>query len=92
MLKVKRIVAIDQYSLICEFDTGIQRKLNVLPLIEKHLHMEGVASLKNKVLFDTVAVGELGEIYWENIVKTAGGIWNYDISPEYVFYNGSEVS
>ncbi|OYQ48677.1 DUF2442 domain-containing protein [Flavobacterium aurantiibacter] len=92
MLKVTRIVEINQYTLTCEFDSGAVKKLDILPLIENQKHLNGVASLKNKTLFDQVAVGPMGEVFWPNIVNSkSGDVWNYDISPEYVFFHGSDI-
>jgi hypothetical protein len=92
MYKIKHVKAILPHSIVCEFDTGTKKILNIQPLLENHAHLEGINLLKNNAIFEKVAVGQMGEVYWENIITTQNKqIWNYDISPEYVFYNGITI-
>lgn len=89
MFKVKKIVAVAPYSIVCELNNGIFKKLEILPLIEKHSNFKGINQLKDKAIFESVAIGEMGEIFWKNIITTANNEkWNYDISPEFIFHNG----
>lgn len=91
MIRITNITVIPPYQLNCKFNSGAIKKLNVLPIIEHHKHLTGVESLLNEEIFKNVRIGEFGEIYWENIVKTEydGQIlcWNYDISPEFAYQN-----
>ncbi|WP_310559480.1 hypothetical protein [Flavobacterium sp.] len=92
MFKVKKIVAVRPYSIVCEMNTGILKKLEILPLIEQHSNFKGIEQLKDKATFESVAIGEMGEIFWENIITFSDNEkWNYDISPEFIFYNGITV-
>jgi hypothetical protein len=92
MFKVKKIVAVSPYSIVCEMNTGILKKLEILPLIEQHSDFKGIEQLKDKTIFESAAIGEMGEIFWENIISTSSNEkWNYDISPEFIFYNGITV-
>ena len=89
MFKVKKIVEVKPYSIICELNNGVLKKLEILPLIEKHSNFNGIDQLKDKTTFESVAIGEMGEIFWENIITTSDNEkWNYDISPEFIFHNG----
>jgi hypothetical protein len=89
MFKVKKIVEVSPYSIVCELNNGITKKIDILPLIEKHSNFDGIDQLKNKVIFESVAIGEMGEIFWANIITTKNNEkWNYDISPEFIFHNG----
>lgn len=36
MVKVKKIVSVSPYSIVCELNDGILKKLEILPLIERH--------------------------------------------------------
>jgi hypothetical protein len=93
MFKVKKIIAVTPYSIVCELNNGIKKKLDILPLIEKHSNFKGIDQLKNKATFESVAIGEMGEIFWKNIITTANNEkWNYDISPEFIFHNGITLS
>jgi len=92
MFKVKKIIAVAPYSIECELNNGILKKLDILPLIEKHANFQGIDQLKNKAIFESVAIGDMGEIFWKNIITTSNNeIWNYDISPEFIFHNGITI-
>ncbi len=93
MIRITNITVTPHYQLICKFNSGAIKKLDVLPIIEKHRYLTGVESLLNEEIFKNVRIGEFGEIYWEDIVKTEheGQIlcWNYDISPEFAYQNAT---
>lgn len=92
MFKVKKIIEIVPYSIVCELNNGIKKKLDILPLMEKHSNFQGIDQLKNKATFESVAIGDMGEIFWKNIITTSNNEkWNYDISPEFIFHNGITI-
>jgi len=92
MYKINKIISVIPYSIVCEFNTGIKKKIEILPLLERHSHLNGIEKLKDKTTFEKVGIGEMGEIFWKNIIITnSNKKWNYDISPEYIFYNGKTV-
>ena len=89
MFKVKKIVEVTPYSIVCELNNGVLKKLEILPMIEKHSNFKGIDQLKDKATFESVAIGEMGEIFWKNIITTSNNEkWNYDISLEFIFHNG----
>ena len=93
MLRVVEIIEKSPYSLVCKLNNGIVKKLDILPIIENHKHLNGVQNLLNESVFNTVRIGEFGEIVWDKIVKTNQDsidlYWDYDISPEFAFQNSS---
>lgn len=94
MLKIEKIVAIKPYKIICLFNNGIEKTIDILPLLENHKHLLGIEKLKNETVFNAAQIGKFGEIYWKNIIQNnkSNELWDYDISPEFVFYqNQSEV-
>lgn len=92
MYKVSEVFELKPYTIVCLFTNGIKKELEVLPLIESHAHLQGIEQLKNKDVFKKVAVGEMGEVFWENIIMSkTNERWNYDISPEYIFHNGITI-
>jgi hypothetical protein len=92
MFKVNKIIEVTPYSIVCELNNGILKKLDILPLIEKHANFQGIDQLKNKATFESVAIGDMGEIFWKNIITTSNNEkWNYDISPEFIFHNGITI-
>ena len=91
MLRVTQISVIPNYNLICKFNSGEIKKLDVLPLIKRHWHLTGVECLLNEDIFKNARIGQFGEILWKKIVKTAYNnevlYWDYDISPEFAYQN-----
>jgi hypothetical protein len=89
MYKVQKIIEINQYAIVCQLNTGIKKKIEILPLIENHAHLNGINQLKEKAIFEKVAIGTMGELYWENLILSKSNEkWNYDISPEYIYNFG----
>ena len=69
MIRITEIIGNTSYSLVCKFNNGVIKKLDILPIIENHKHIDGVQTLLNESVFNTVRVGEFGEIVWDKIVK-----------------------
>lgn len=88
MIKVTKIISIEPYTVICTLSNGGQYTLDVSPLIRNHSQLNGVKKLLSNDVFRTARIGDMGEITWDNIVETDNITWNYDISPEYIYYNG----
>ena len=87
MLKIEKILDIKPYTIVCKFNNGIEKKINVTPLIQLHSHLEGIEKLKDELIFNSAKIGIFGELYWENIITGDDNtLWNYDISPEFIFY------
>jgi hypothetical protein len=91
MIKVTKIVEIAPYYIVCDMSNGVKKRLEILPLIEKQKNFEGIELLKEKKIFESAGIGVMGEIYWKDLIKIKNGHWNYDISPEFIFYNGITV-
>jgi len=95
MIRVIEIIGKTSFTLVCKFNNGLVKKLDILPIIENHKHLNGVQNLLNESVFNTVRIGEFGEIVWDKIVKSSQNgediYWDYDISPEYAFENSVAV-
>jgi hypothetical protein len=95
MLKISHIKLPGDYTIVCTFNNGITKAINVLPLLEKHKHLPGIEKLKEKNVFLKARIGIFGEIVWDKIIQPANAkeneSWDYDISPEFVFYNGANT-
>jgi hypothetical protein len=94
MLKISSIKILDYYKILCVFNTGEIRILDIQQSLDKTNNL--VQKLTNHEVFNTAKIGQFGEIYWEEIgeiQKLDGTIskCNYDISPEFVLYNSSKV-
>jgi hypothetical protein len=91
-MRVTEILNIEPYYIICTINHSIKKKIEILPLIEKHAHFKGIENLKNKKIFTAAKIGEMGEIYWKNLITLSDNQqWNYDISPEFILFNGENV-
>jgi hypothetical protein len=95
MLKISHIKLPGDYTILCTFNNGITKAINVLPLLEKHKHLPGIEKLKEKNIFSKARIGIFGEIVWDKIIQSVNAkeieFWDYDISPEFVFYNGANT-
>lgn len=95
MIRVTEIIDKTSFSLVCKFNNGTIKRLDILPIIENHKQLEGVQNLLNESVFNTVRIGEFGEIVWDKIVKTSHKgeeiYWDYDISPEFAYQNSIPI-
>jgi len=92
MLKVVSIDHIEPFEITCSLNNGSKRKIAVKPLIQNQLHLSGITLLLEGRNFMDAEIGELGEIRWRNIIlSSSGDIWDYDISPEFIFHQGIQV-
>ena len=95
MIKVTSIERAEPYFLVCRFNNKAIKKLDVLPLIENHKNLQGIEQLLESQIFKKVRIGEMGQIVWDNIIKTNYNgeqmIWDYDISPEFAFENAEPL-
>jgi len=91
MIKVTKIIEISPYYIVCNMSNGVKKRIEILPLIENHKELKGIELLKEKKIFESAGIGEMGEIFWKDLILIKNKHWNYDISPEYIFYNGSTV-
>lgn len=93
MIKIDKIIHIEPYIITCAFNNGMVKKLDVKPLLEQHLHLDGVSKLLQQKNFEKARVGAMGEILWDDIVnihyKEEEQLWAYDISPEFAFQHST---
>ena len=63
MFKVKKIVEVKPYSIICELYNGVLKKLEILPLLETQVNCNGIDQLQDKATFENVTNGEIRELF-----------------------------
>ena len=90
MIKAQEIVAIESFSIICRFNNGEIKRLEVDKVLP--INDERVSKILHKEVFDSVKVGAFGQLFWENIAEIKDEMGNvivceYDLSPEFVYYN-----
>ncbi len=76
MLKVTNVEYLGDYVLLCSFNNGHQKKVDLTPLLQYPAFEE----LKDKSQF--IQFGLDGTIFWAN---------GADIAPEYLFENGVDA-
>lgn len=76
MLKVTNVEYLGDYILLCSFNNGQQKKVDLTPLLQYPAFEE----LKDKDQF--IQFGLDGTIFWAN---------GADIAPEYLFDNGIDA-
>jgi hypothetical protein len=94
MLKVVSVECKSPMMLKCTFTTGAVKWLDVAPILRDHTHLKGIETLWDEKVFNQARVGEMGEVLWPSIIKTDAldhgpVVWDYDISPEFIFAEGS---
>ncbi len=94
MLKIQSIKILDSHKILCVFNTGEMRVLDITNALDSTNKL--VKKLSDQNVFKNAKLGQFGEIYWEEIGEIReldGSITScvYDISPEFVFYNSTKV-
>jgi hypothetical protein len=90
MIKPIKIVDVAPYYIVCLFNNGELRKFTVEPIFFSKVSKRINDRIFNKSIFNTVKIGALGQLYWENVatMKDEKGLpfsCEYDISPEFVY-------
>jgi hypothetical protein len=93
MIHIDRIIDVAPYYVDCLFNTGELKRIEVLPLLLNHQHLNGIDQLKDYSVFEKVVIGEMGELKWGKIILSStddsGKRLDYDISPEYAYEIGN---
>ncbi len=89
-MRVISLEILEGWKLNCMFDNGEERALAARPLIERHLHIEGVSSLLEPETFGKAAVGSLGQVFWPDAATMADSNGTrikceYDMSPQFIW-------
>jgi hypothetical protein len=51
MLQVAKTVTVKPFEVRCLFNNGIEKTIEILPLIENHKHLKGIENLKKEKYF-----------------------------------------
>lgn len=91
MLRITAIELKQPYHLVCTFNNGKRRNIDVEPILKKQAHIRGVTDLLDVKRFNEVEIGLAGEVCWRGVVQSGENRWDYDLSPEFVFAEGVPV-
>ncbi len=92
MYKITNIDFLDSYKLLCSFNTGERKVLDLTMALD--ISNKYVKKLINMETFKKAKIGSFGEIYWDGIGEIKdydGSIIScaYDISPEFAYFNST---
>ena len=68
--------------------TTKSKKIDIEQLIKEHSKLNGIIKLKDINYLKSAKIGNFGEIYWSDTIKIKNTLWNYDISPEFIYHHG----
>jgi len=95
MKKIVDIELLDSFKMICVFENGERKILDLTKTLDKsHRYAEKVFS---EEIFRKTKIGSMGQIYWEGIAEIVNLDGHsvpceYDMSPEFVYLNSSKIS
>jgi hypothetical protein len=96
MIKPLKIIEVAPFYIVCLFNNGELRKLIVEPMLFVKINKTSADALFDKNIFNSVKIGEMGQLYWENIATMKDEKGNlipceYDLSPEFVYHHSKVV-
>ncbi len=97
MIKVTKILENKPYKLLCTFNNGETKELDMEPIFAKEPSKETIDKLRQPKVFQTATIGSLGQIYWPNAANMLDEngkptLCEYDISPEFAYHFSVKVS
>ena len=92
MIKPIKIVDVAPYYIVCLFNNGELRKFSLEPIFFSKVDKSIIDSIFSENKFNTVKIGTLGQLFWENVATMKDEKGNsisceYDISPEFVYHH-----
>ena len=96
MIKTEKILDAQPYFLVCQFNNGEIKKLNVEAIFKDNVNSISANKILKEDFFVTAKIGEMGQILWDNAaeMKDENGnlfLCEYDISAEYAYYNSNII-
>ena len=94
MKKIEKILIKQPYQLICVFNNGEKRLLDLKNVVDED--DKYFKKIFNPHVFHQTKIGELGELYWDNLaeIKNLDGDLikcAYDISPDLAYMKSQPI-
>lgn len=94
MLKIEVIQFLDSHKILCFFNTGEKRVLDICLALNQ---TNKLVKIVHPDVFRMAKIGLFGEIYWDQIgeIKELDGSISscvYDISPEFAYHHSIDYS
>ena len=96
MIKPIKIIDVKPYEIVCEFNNGEVKKINIDHVLKNNNATVDTQKVMKPDFFVTVALGDLGQLYWNNAAKMKDDKGNYftceyDVSPEYIYFHSTPI-
>ncbi len=70
MLKITETLKFEHYTVICRFNNGEIKALNLHSVLINQIHIKGVERLLNEELLHQAQIGAMGELVWPSVVQS----------------------
>lgn len=92
MIKAVEIINVNPYNVVCKFNNGEVRQINLEKIILESNSFVNKQKLLDPPFFKQAAIGNLGQLYWANAAsfKDENGKninCEFDLSPEFIYHN-----
>ena len=96
MIKATEIITINPFKIVCRFNNGEVKQIDLENVINSANQFVNKKKLLEKEFFKQAAIGQFGELYWENAAyfKNENGELipcEYDLSPEFIYHNSNKI-
>ena len=96
MIKAVEIIEVKPYEVICKFNNGEMRQINMQPIILSSNDFVNKQKLLEPNFFKQAAIGAFGQLYWADAAyfkNEKGELVNceFDLSPEFIYYNSQLI-
>ena len=96
MIRAIEIVNISPFKVVCKFNTGEIKAIELENIINNANQFVNKKKLLEEEFFKQAAIGLFGELYWKNAAyfKNENGeliSCEYDLSPEFIYHNSSKI-
>ena len=97
MIKPVKIINVKPYEIVCELNNGEVKKINMEQILKNNSSNIDSQKLLTPDFFVSVELGELGQLFWKNAAKMKDEKGNYficefDVSPEYFYFNSISIN
>jgi hypothetical protein len=95
MHKITNISILEAFKICCIFNNGEKKVLDLFKVLDDSNKYK--SKVLNDAVFHLAKIGSFGEIYWDNIgeIKNYDGsilTCEYDISPEFAYFNSTKIN
>ena len=96
MIKAVEIIDVKPYEVICKFNNGELRQINMKKIIMESNDFVNKQKLLEPEFFKQATIGTFGQLYWADAAffrNENGELVNceFDLSPEFIFHNSKLV-